>query len=1680
MTNPPEQGTPPTPRRRSRLARIGIPLGIASVAGIGAGVWYGTVFVNQELGPLVADNLTQLLNRPVKLGKVERFSLTGLRFGKSEIPPTETDPDRATVEAVDVGFNPLLLIFNRTLKLDVTLIKPNAYIEQDKDGTWVSTAIKEQEEKGFIRTQLEVLELREANIELSPFPKQGNPRTSVKLTDVAGEVKPFDRNRRFAYEADGKSVQGGQFDLKGESLNQEGLNSNIDIRGQDFSIAEIDRLVKLPVDLTQGRVNGQVNVKLRPKEPALVNGTADFKNVTLSIPQLPQKFTSATGKLQLKETLITLEQVTASLGKIPLLVKGTLDTQKGFNLAAQVKAVTLDDFFKTFAIQLPFAAVGEVGAEVKVTGAIASPILTGTVRNTKVARVDRLNLSQASANFRLDASTLNLAVSNIQATPTLGGQVTGQGNLSLAVPRTIALNLNAQNVPGDAVARLYNNGQAPPIAVGRVNSQIQLTGAIDQVQTVARFQAPEATYPTTGEVAIAGGNTVLRNIVAQVGGGTVNANGRTIGENWQATVQAIGVQARRFVPQLTGLASGNFNLSGTTNSFNLADIRATGKARLTEGTGAFDADIAANRGRWQARVKGGGLQLSRFSPDLRGLLSGDLRVAGLVNSLSPTTIRADGRVRLSEGISLIEQPIVAQVQWDGRKLNIPQATAPGFSANGAILARLEGAGAPAITGLDLFVKTTNYALANLPIPRPPVTDLTGQIDLTGRITGTPAAPNVIGNVAVKGLSLNGITFDSPLNGSIRLVPTQGFTVNVAGGKDQIFLALNPNYRPIALNVKRDQAIVAGKTEGNIFRVNIRQLPLDGLKIPNVDLARLGSFGGRFLTGNLNIDVNRLQVADGSLNVVRPGTQKGGSAIEPETIQARFVNTGNVIRFTDTFLQKGTSRYTLAGSVDLRSTPKFEGKVAIAQGKIEDALRTLRVFEIQDFAQILQAPTSGNAATVVPSTVGLPNASLSDQLRRFAEINTLLRRVANDRRDLTIPELADVRGTFDGNISVSAGLGSEVKAEFDLTGQNLEWRPYRSFAEVDQGKITQNNNRVIAIDQVIARGNFENGVVNLLPLRLQAGDARINVSGNFGGATQSGQVQVTNLPISQIETFYPLPIGITGNINAIATLSGTRDNPFAIGEISLADSALNGTPVQSAAGSFNYTNARLNFSTTVTIAPPEPLRIAGSIPIKLPFAAAFPDSNQISLSVNVKNEGLTLLNLLTQQVAWVDGKGEVQLQVSGTLLQPVVTGVVTVQNAQLLAQALPEPVTDLTGTITFERDRIRVGASPTTPLTGQFSKGRLSAQGVIPIFSTLSQSDPDANTPIAVALNDIALNLKGLYQGGVSGNVALRGTALSPEVGGEIQLADGQVLLPDTAAAPTNPTGSTAGGGIVGQLGNQFVELQNLRLVLGDRVRVTRAPIINFLARGELIVNGSLNDLKPSGTIRLSTGQVNLFTTQFVLARGFPQTATFTPAQGLDPTLNVRLIASVPEVTRSRISANTTSSEIDDNSLLATSLGSLQTIRIQARATGAASQLFENLELTSSPSRSQNEIIALIGGGFVNTLGRGDSTLGIANLAGSALLTNLQGLLGNALGFGEFRLFPTVINDENRKNSTLGLGAELSVDITRGLSASALKVLTSDQPTQFGVRYRINDRLLLRGSTDFSGDNRAVVEYETRF
>lgn len=149
---------------------------------------------------------------------------------------------------------------------------------------------------------------------------------------------------------------------------------------------------------------------------------------------------------------------------------------------------------------------------------------------------------------------------------------------------------------------------------------------------------------------------------------------------------------------------------------------------------------------------------------------------------------------------------------------------------------------------------------------------------------------------------------------------------------------------------------------------------------------------------------------------------------------------------------------------------------------------------------------------------------------------------------------------------------------------------------------------------------------------------------------------------------------------------------------------------------------------------------------------------------------------------------------------------------------------------------------------------------------------------------------------------------------------------------------------------------------------------------------------------------------------------------------------------------------------------------------ASSQI---IELTSDPPRSESEIVALIGGSFINNLSQGgDGIAGLAGIAGSVFLPGLEGFfgdIGEKIGLSEFRIFPTAVTSGRESNSSvLGLAAEFGVDITNNLSVSVLRILTDNQPTQFGLRYRFNPEFTLRGSTDFSGDTRAILEFQRRF
>lgn len=1209
----------------------------------------------------------------------------------------------------------------------------------------------------------------------------------------------------------------------------------------------------------------------------------------------------------------------------------------------------------------------------------------------------------------------------------------------------------------------------------------------------------------------------------QLASGTIDVSQLNVtGNDWKAIATANDLSLKQLnsatPDQFAGLVNGNFNLSGTIDNITPEGIIAEGDGSLTLPEGVFAANnLSIANGNFTTTIIPQGVDLALFADPnsedfiLEGYLGGELQASGSIDKIDPTAIDAQGTVSFSQGIDLLDRPFTANIVWNGSRLNVLQAKGDGLAATGYI--ELDETFFDAIpdklAAVDYFnfdvTRASGIDINRLKVPLPSWAinlEKSGIVDFTGEISGIPAQIAIDGDATLRNFNVETLEFDEPLTGTVVVNPDTGVDLALFDNgygrfanrysTQQITLKLDADFLPQSFSIVNDDLSIEKTGKAEIVELLVTNVPLElirtiAVKSPNFEVPEkwavqpiAGDVSGSFVS-NLNT------LATSGKNVVVTSPLLG--KIRGNRIVGDFQYADNYLALQNVQFQLGESIYQLTGDlVQQNDDIELDGTVSVAEGEIQDILTTLEIFEITDFSNIFGDRNYAKSADLYqpPATppieeplfdIETADASIWEQLSILAQIQAWLRYNEQQRQEETIfPQLSNLRGIFDGEIQVNGSLSNGFNAEFAFEGEKWKWRRDRNNSSEETA-----NESTIA-EKIVLRGDLQDNILTVLPLivDLPSGlesESQIIFSGIFGGEEASGTLALDSIPVDLIETVFPLPpeIAFDGVLSATANISGTSDNPQARGEITIADAQINETAILSTSGSFGYDDARLNFSANSIVAEDaEPLTITGSVPYQLPFAQVTPDSDRLEISLNVRDKALTLLNILSRgEVNWIDGGGEVALDISGsynpeTNIPDNITaqGTAVIENGTIAVRTLPdEYLTEVNSNISFDLDRIAV-----ENFQGNFGGGRISADGTIPI----DRETPQEN-PLTIDLDEIVVDLKGLYQGGVRGQLQILGQAIEPDITGNVTLFDGTILLSDAAATtPITPQQQQ-------QLGLPAVtEYRNLQLNLGDDIVITQPPIFNFVAEGTLDVDGTFLEPLPEGTINLKRGQVNLFTTQLYLAKTEDNTARFTPNNILDPFLDVRLVGSAIEATQNRTPEDPLSSEIED--IPASSFGTIETVRIYADVRGLSSQITNNIVLTSSPPRSQTEILALLGGSFVNTLGRGNSTLGLANLAGSALFGSLNSQFNNAFPIGELRLFPTQIIDEDSESERIdALAGEVAIDITNDFSFSVLKILNVGQiPAQFGFRYRIDDNFVLRGSSNFEDESRGVLEYELRF
>ncbi len=1562
---------------RSRAAFTVVGAALVVVTG---GTLWAWAWIHRSLAPLIQTNLEQVLQRPVQVGKLEQVTLTGLRFGPSEVPATPTDPDRFGAKAIDVNFSIPRLIFDRTLELQISLEQPSVYIEQSPDGEWISTRLNlPEQDPGPIKTELQSVSLEDAQLTLLPTPRPNAPTGKVALNDVNGVIRIFDDNQRFQFSLAGLPGSGGSIKLEGE-LEPQQRQTDLTIAAENIATPDFSRLVELPVTFWAGKVSGDLSLQYHPDQDTQFNGTVSLDRLKIQVPEVPQMLSGVTGDLKLQGQTVTTEGIKGQYGSIPLQAQGSINTATGYNLTVNLPATPVSTLLETFKVEVPIPLEGTVKAEGTVQGAIDRPVVAGSVATVGSAQVDRVAFQSMSGQFEVVVAENDskVTLSNLLATPQSGGQISGGGTVRFDDGGQTNLTLVAQNVSGDTLAQTYGAPTNTNFQIGNVGAIAQITGTPPDLRTVVNVDAPQATFPTRGTVVVAGDRILLEQGTVQVNGGTLAASGQLVDGQYQAVVNANQVPLRPFSPQLRGQLNGEVRLAGNTTSPGLAGLRAT------------------------------------------------------------------GQMQLSEGVSVINGPVNADLQWNGRELVVQQASAPGLSASGTVA--VQTTGTPQIGPINLAVRADNYNLRDLSPLLPDPIALEGAVNFDGRVTGTPATLRAAGDLQLQDFRVNDLAFDPVLTGAVDAQVNGTTRLRLDGEQDRIALAVNPSSRQGQFLLRRREAIAQGKTEGDTLRVSMQSIPI-GIAQSFLPAAAsdFGPLSGD-LTGALAVNLRTMAtVGDVAIANLRLGR------LTADAVRGDFRFTDGTIVLNDGMWQQGASRIAFGGQFSTRPDGPIQANIQFDQARVQDVLTSLSIFDFKDLTPSLKPPELGAAADLDVASVDLSNQPLIVQLQVIAMLDAWLAEQRANRAAEPIPPLSELRGELTGAIAINGNLQDGLKTEFKAEGQDWTWRNYK-------------------IENIIAEGSVEDGELTLLPAQVTLQGGTIAFGGTIG-QSMNGQIRVQDIPTDVLNPFVPdLPIQIAGLLDATVTLSGELTNPSAVGEISLVDGKLNQQPVQESVARFNYSDARVRFINNTLLSGAEPIRIMGSVPVELPITASRITDNSIQIDVRAKDDALALVNVFTDQVAWKDGEGDLNVEVRGTLAQPVVQGKLAVDNATVALKAAPEPLTDVTGTVNFSGDRLSVET-----LTALYDGNPITASGILPIFD-----EPDAITaaqaePLTVNLEDLFLDLP-VYEGRLVGTLVVQGTVLTPRISGNLDLNNGQVFL--VAAEGGTPNGGTTA---TGQAAGPPIALDNLKVVLGNNLRIVQQPILNFVATGAIDIGGTVDRPRPSGQVRLVRGQLNLFTTQFLLARGFEQTATFTPSQGLDPTLNLRLIALVPEITGSLVVSNPQANEIAIS--LEDSSGRLNTVRVTATLNGPASQINNNLVLTSEPRRTQAEIIGLLGGSYVGLLGQGDPLFGITAIASSALFGRFQGAitqLGQLIGLSELRIFPAIVTSSATELPELGFAVEGIVDIGNNLSVSASRVVGVDDPFRFGLLYRVSDQLRVRGSTDLNRDNRIQIEFESRF
>ncbi len=793
MTSPntsPQTPSQQHPNRRyiwlcRTLAAVGV-----SLAGFGIFGYVGlNSWINQELPLLVETELSKILKRKVNVGEVKSWKLTGIKIGNSSIPATAKDTDYVTVKAINVSFDPIFALVYRTLPVSITFIKPEVYLEENKQGEWIDKDILMQEEGEELPVKLDAtVRFQDAKIVLLPQEQKIPFQTQVNGFVNYNQTQP----QLVKYDINGDIAQG-NVEIKGETEIETG-KTEAKVEVKKLNLTEFSNFIPGDIaSISQGNLNANLQVDLPSfSQIPSIQGKVRLENLQAKTKELPLPII-ANALVNFEGQKIRFENTKGSYGNLNVLVSGDVDLNQGFNLQVNTNAVNIANLVKTLPIKLPIGIDGKLQAQMFLRGDLINPVLIGNIANKEELQIEKTSLTNLQATFV--ANTSQVLLQNFRVVPAAGGEIKARGNAVFVNAKTgkidfnqagLAFDINAELPNPEAIITPYGVSQQV-VKLATITADGKIRGTVAKPLANITWNLPNANISSVGEVAgvgeiiLAGNQLAIKNTVLKTTKGQLNVSGRgnLARKTWQASINANSFPLHPFLSQVKLgekpinepiiLDKGEVKLAGRLDNFDLANIQASADLNLDVTQGKVIVNSRVNRGIFKATANARQIAINKLLPNLPLPLN-------VVNS----QVDISGSVQQLLSFNDIEDLDSFQVVASGN-LATPASKGKGrINFNGrSNLASKTWQAAINANSLPLNPVISQLNLTDLPLNQP-LSVNQGNINLAGRLDNLD-----INNIqAVAKLNLNAsngkILVDSRLNQGI--VNTQASARGIALGK----------------------------------------------------------------------------------------------------------------------------------------------------------------------------------------------------------------------------------------------------------------------------------------------------------------------------------------------------------------------------------------------------------------------------------------------------------------------------------------------------------------------------------------------------------------------------------------------------------------------------------------------------------------------------------------------------------------------------------------------------------------------------------------------------------------------------------------------------------------------------------------------------------------------------------